>query len=305
MGRVVVAGSINADLVATVPHLPAPGETVLATSFARHDGGKGANAAVAAARAGARVTMIGAVGTDAAGDAQLRALTAEGIAVGSVRRTDAPTGAALIAVDSNGANQIVVVSGANATLEPAWVAAAVADAGAGPGDALLVSFEIPLDAVVAAAVAARKVGMVVVLDPAPVRELPDTLLAGAICTPNRGELGRLAGTADLATAAARLLARGAAAVVVTLGEQGALVWDSSGQAAFDPVATEVVDTTGAGDCFSGVLAAAVADGIRLRPAVGRANAAAGLTVATAGARRGLPNAEAVDRALEEAREASD
>jgi ribokinase len=94
-------------------------------------------------------------------------------------------------------------------------------------------------------------------------------------------------------------------VVVTLGEQGALVWDSSGQAAFDPVATEVVDTTGAGDCFSGVLAAAVADGIRLRPAVGRANAAAGLTVATAGARRGLPNAEAVDRALEEAREASD
>jgi len=295
MGRVVVVGSINADLVATVPRLPERGETVLATSFARYHGGKGANAAVAAARAGAQVTMIGAVGTDADGDAQLRSLVAEEVATGSVWRASEPTGVALIAVDADGANQIVVAPGANGRITPDQATEAVA--AAGPGDVLLVSLEVPLDAVVAAADAARRNGMLVVLDPAPVRDLPDDLLAGVICTPNRGELSRLASTHDLEAAASRLLGRGVSAVVVTLGDQGAAVWEPSGQAAFDALTTEAIDTTGAGDCFSGVLAAALADGVPLRSAVARANAAAGLSVAAAGARAGMPGADAIERAL--------
>jgi ribokinase len=297
MGHVVVVGSINVDIVATVPHLPEPGETVLAESLARHGGGKGANAAVAAARAGATVTMVGAVGTDADGEAQVDALAAEGIAVGAVVRADEPTGTALIAVDDAGANQIVVVPGANATLVPGAVAEAVLASGAGAGDALLLSLEVPLAAVVAAADAARQRGMTVVLNPAPVRDLPDELLAGTVCTPNRGELARLGGTADPAAAATRLLARGASGVAVTLGEAGAAVWDTSGHSAFAALHVVAVDTTGAGDCFSGVLAAGLAAGLPLRVAVARANAAAGLSVAVAGARGGMPRADEIDRAL--------
>jgi ribokinase len=302
MGGVVVVGSINVDLVATVPRLPERGETVLATSFARHHGGKGANAAVAAARAGARVTMIGVVGADADGDGQVSALATDGVAIGTVWRAEAPTGMAFIAVDGDGANQIVVAPGANGTLTPDQAAEAVVAAGAGPGDVLLASLEVPLDAVVAAVEVARQSEMLVLIDPAPVRDLPDGLLAGVICTPNRGELSRLAGTDDLEAAASRLLGRGVSAVVVTLGDRGAAVWEASGRAAFDALATQVVDTTGAGDCFSGVLAAALADGVPLRSAVARANVAASLSVAAAGARAGMPNADAIDRALEEARE---
>lgn len=297
MGRVVVVGSINVDVVASVSYLPQPGETVLATALARHDGGKGANAAVAAARAGARVTMVGAVGTDADGDAQLRSLAAEGIAAEAVLRADAPTGMALIAVDATGANQIVVAAGANATLAAHDAAAAVRASGAAAGDVLLVSLEVPLDAVVAAALLARERGMTVVVNPAPVRALPDELLAGAVCTPNRGELARLTGTEDLAGGAAHLLERGASAVVVTLGGDGCAVWDASGLAAFDAEPTDAVDTTGAGDCFNGVLAAGLAEGLSLRSAAPRANAAAGLSVAAAGARAGMPTREAIERAF--------
>lgn len=296
MGHVVVAGSINVDLVARVDRLPAAGETVLAMSLARHDGGKGANAGVAAARAGARVAMIGAVGTDADGDAQLRSLAAEGIDTTGVQRAEAPTGTALIAVDAAGANQIVVAAGANGTLQPGRVAAGVAATGVA-GGVLLLSLEVPLRAVEAAAHAARAQGMTVVLNPAPVQPLADDLLAGAICTPNRGELSSLSGTDDLADAAARLLARGVRAVVVTLGEAGAAVWDASGHAAVPALEVDVVDTTGAGDCFNGVLAASLADGLALRSAVERANAAAGLSVSAAGARGGMPERSAIDRSL--------
>lgn len=296
MGRVVVVGSINVDLVATVPHLPAPGETVLAGSFARHHGGKGANAAVAAARAGASVAMIGAVGTDADGDAALAALTEDGVGVEGVTRAQAPTGTALVAVDTTGANQIVVSAGANATLDAEDVAAGVAGAGAA-GDVVLLSLEVPLATVVAVGRAARRAGMTVVLNPAPFQPLPDDLLTDVICTPNRGELAGLSGTDDLAGAAARLLARGARAVVVTLGEGGAAVWEPSGHAELPAVATTAVDTTGAGDCFNGVLAAGLAEGVALRAAVERANVAAGLSVTAAGARAGMPDRAAIDRAV--------
>lgn len=297
MGRVVVVGSINVDLMATVPHLPEPGETVLARAFARHDGGKGANAAVAAARAGALVTLVGAVGTDADGASQVRSLAADGVRVDAVQRVEGATGTALIAVDDAGANQIVVAAGANAALAPDHVAQVLRASGAGAGDVLLVSLEVPLETVVAAARAARRRGMEVVVNPAPIRELPDELLAGAVCTPNRGELTRLAGTDNLADGAAHLLARGTSAVVVTLGADGCGVWDASGHASFGPLTTQVVDTTGAGDCFSGVLAAALADGVRLRSAAARANVAAGLSVATPGARAGMPSRDAIQRAM--------
>jgi ribokinase len=296
MSRVVVVGSINVDVVASVPHLPRPGETVLAGSFTRNHGGKGANAAVAASRAGASVTMLGAIGTDADGDTALAALDTEGVEIRGVARADAPTGTALIAVDTGGANQIVVAPGANATLVPEDIAAGVAGAGA-TGDVLLCSLEVPLTAVQAAARAARGVGMTVVLDPAPIQRLPDDLLADVVCTPNRGELAGLSGTEDLADAAARVLARGVRAVVVTLGDAGAAVWEASGCTAFPAAKTTVVDTTGAGDCFSGVLAAGLADGLALLAAAERANVAAGLSVTAAGARGGLPDRAAIDRAL--------
>jgi ribokinase len=296
MGRVVVVGSINVDLVADVPHLPAAGETVLAGSLARHHGGKGANAAVAAARAGASVTMLGAVGRDADGDAALAALDAEGVEVRYIARADAPTGTGLVAVDTGGANQIVVAPGANAALLPEDVAVGMARDGAA-GDVLLCSLEVPLTAVEAAVRAARGVGMTVVLNPAPVRELPDELLADGVCTPNRGELAGLSGTDDLAEAAARLIARGMRAVVVTLGDAGAVVWEASGHTAFPAAKTTVVDTTGAGDCFSGVLVASLAEGLPLHAAAERANVAAGLSVTAAGARGGLPDRAAIDRAL--------
>ncbi|MEA2267560.1 MAG: ribokinase, partial [Solirubrobacteraceae bacterium] len=171
-GIVLVVGSVNVDLVVAVERLPAPGETVTGGRFARHGGGKGANQAIAAARAGARVRFVGAVGRDELGDAAVRELEAEGVDCrGVARLAGEPTGVALIAVDDAGRNQIAVASGANAGVDAALVQAALGgDALAGEGVCLL-GFEIPDDAVVAAASAAAAAGWRIVLNPAPARAL--------------------------------------------------------------------------------------------------------------------------------------
>jgi ribokinase len=295
MSRVVVVGSINVDLVVTAQHLPRPGETVPDGRFARHFGGKGANQAVAAARAGASVTMVGAVGRDDYGDESLVALTAEGIDVSRVRRVDAPTGVAIIAVAADGENQIVVASGANA--EVSVEDAALHDLPGGPG-VLLTCLEVPMSTVAAAVEAASRIGLQSVVNPAPAGRLAaEVLSAGPILTPNRDELLAVSGTTDAEAGLAALDAAGVRAVVVTLGSKGALLADGARRVVFPGRPSVVVDATGAGDTFSGVLAAWLADGHTLEEAAAAANVAAGLSVTEPGARGGMPTQAEIETAL--------
>jgi ribokinase len=295
VSRVVVVGSINVDLVVSAAHLPRPGETVLGGHFARHFGGKGANQAVAAARAGALVTMVGAVGRDADGDASLAALSAEGIDVSRVRRTDAPTGVALIAVDSDGENLIVVASGANAEVTPADASLAGLAHGAG---VMLTCLEIPMASVVAAVSVATRIGMRAVLNPAPAQRLSDELLAlGPILTPNHHELLAISGAADVESALHVLASAGAGSVAVTLGAGGALLAEGARRVDIPGASVRAIDATGAGDTFSGVFAAWLAEGRALDEAARAANAAAVLSVTRPGARGGMPSRAQIETAV--------
>lgn len=290
-GSVLVVGAVNVDLVVAAPRLPGPGETVVGDGMERFGGGKGANAAVAAARAGAAVALVGAVGDDDLGAGALDELRAEGVDVTGVAvLAGRATGVALIVVDGAGENQIAVGAGANA-LVPARV-----DVPDGLG-CLLVSTEINDDAVLAAV----RAGVPCVLNPAPVTDAVVAALdAGPLLTPNRGECLDLAArlgaaTDDVVEAAQRIRERTGAAVVVTLGGEGALVVGSSVERVPAPVAT-VRDTTGAGDTFNGVLAARLAAGDRLGAAVRTAVVAASLSVREVGARAGMPSAREIEAA---------
>ncbi|MCV2490204.1 ribokinase [Geodermatophilus sp. YIM 151500] len=297
---VAVVGSINEDVLVPVDRLPGRRETVVGGEVTLAPGGKGANQASAAARLTGPVSMVGRVGDDAAGERQLAALVSAGVDVGAVRRTaGTPTGSATIPVErGSGENLIVVVPGANArvTAEDADVDAVRAAA------VLLLQLEIPLATVRAAAAAARGT---VVLTPAPARPLPDDLLERVdVLVPNEHELRQLAGAAtgglpapgpaDPAglAALARRVARRAA--VVTLGARGALVVPDDGPPVLQlPPPVTPVDTTGAGDCFCGALAAGLAEGLDLTAAARRAVAAAALSTTRPGARGALPDGAAV------------
>src|SRR5215208_1945722 len=289
---VVVVGSVNADLVVTVARLPRAGETVSGGTFARHGGGKGANQAVAAARAGARVALVGAVGADDLGDEALRELEAEGVDVSAVLRlAHVPTGVAAIVVDERGENQIAVASGANAALTGEAVATALPSLLTGEGVVLL-GHEVPPEAVRAGAEAARAAGWPAILNPAPARPLIDDL-GGVILTPNRAEARALTGEDDVEAAVRVLHARSGAPVLVTLGAEGALLTDER----FAASSVDVVDTTGAGDAVNGALAARLAAGEPLRDAVRFALAAASLSTRVPGARAGMPRRDDVLAAL--------
>ena len=280
---VFVIGSINVDLVVRAQTLPAPGETVTGGTFERHGGGKSANQAVAAARAGASVRMIGAVGDDDLGEEAVGQLAAEGIDTSRIARLGAPTGVALIAVDAAGENQIAVASGANAELSPAAVEAALD--GAPEGAVALLGLEVPDATVLPAARAARAAGLTVVLNPAPARPLGDELLSLApILTPNGGEAAALSGEDEPEAAASALAARTGAPVVVTIGAGGALLVSGDDVERVPAPAVEAVDTTGAGDAFNGALAAALAGGAALAEAVREAVAVAAESVRRPGAR---------------------
>jgi ribokinase len=295
--RVVVVGSANIDMTVRAPRLPAPGETVLGGTFSTAPGGKGANQAVAARRAGGAVAFVGCVGDDPLGDDALRALRAAGVDAGHVARAPGvPTGVALITVDGRGENAIAVAPGANAHLTPAHVEAAAGAIAA--ADVLLVQLETPLDAVGAALAVAARHGTRAVLNPAPAPEGPlDPRLLGrvAVVTPNRAEAARLAGAAAHRPedAAAALLAAGAGAAVVTLGGDGALVVTAAGARRLPAYPVPVVDTTGAGDVFSGALAVALAEGRPLLDAARFAGAAAALSVTRPGAQPSAPDRDAV------------
>ena len=288
--RVVVVGSINADLVVSVPALPGPGETVTGGRFARHGGGKGANQAVAAARLGAAVTFVGAVGDDDLGATALGELAAEGIDVSAIAQlAGVATGVALIAVDAAGENTIAVASGANAELDGDAVAAALDGRLDGTPGVVLLGHEVPEAAVLAGARAARAAGWVAVLNPAPARPLAPELVALApLLTPNSSEACVLAGQADPAAAARALARETGAPVLVTLGARGVLLVDGAAEDQIPAPAVEVVDTTGAGDTLNGALAAELARGTALPEAARVAVAAASLSTRRAGARSGMP-----------------
>jgi ribokinase len=289
-GVVAVLGGINMDLVVPVPALPGAGETVLGGSLERHHGGKGANQAVAAARAGATVRMIGAVGRDADGDDLLSGLSAEGVDTAAVARVDAASGTALICVAPGGANQIVVSAGAN-TL----VGHLNADAAIRGCDILLASLEVPMTTVVAFGSAAARHGVRVVVNAAPAQPIPAQLAATRpILVVNEAELASLGGSSDVDDAVLNLQAAGIGPVVVTLGSQGVRLVDGSESLDLPAHASVApIDTTGAGDTFCGVLAAWLANGSSMREAVAAANLAAGLSVGARGARAGMPQRAAI------------
>lgn len=296
-GTVLVVGSVNADLVVTLDHLPEPGETVTGGRFSRHGGGKGANQAVAAARAGAHVRFVGAVGDDDLAEAALAELEAEGVDVTGVARLEGePTGVALIAVDAAGRNQIAVASGANARVDTALVAAALAGSPLAAGDVCLLGFEVPDDALVTAARVASAAGARVILNPAPARPLvPELAATGPLLTPNSLEAAGLSGMPDAADAARALAARTGAPVIVTVGEQGAILAEGGDVRLIAAPPADVLDTTGAGDAFTGYLAAALANGLDVDEAAGRAVMAASASVGTAGARAGIPREEDLEQ----------
>ncbi|MGH9103386.1 MAG: ribokinase, partial [Acidimicrobiales bacterium] len=306
-GRVVVVGSVNVDVVLRVDRLPTAGQTVIGGTRADHPGGKGANPAVAAARMGARVSFVGAVGADGAGREARALLEAEGVDTSWLSEvTAAPTGTAVVVVDSGGENQIAVASGANGLLSGDRVTSALDHLGLGPSDVCLACFEVTDAAVAAAASGARAAGAYLVVNPAPARALRPELAAGRpILTPNRLEALRLLGAPsdsgepegspdDLAGIGMRLSRSTGAAVVITLGAQGALVCEGAGSWAAGAPEADVVDTTGAGDTFNGVLAASLAEGLELRPSVLRSLRAASMSVTKAGARSAMPSRAALD-----------
>jgi ribokinase len=284
---VLVAGSLNMDLVARCEHLPREGQTVFGRDFFTAPGGKGANQAVAAARLGARVAMAGCVGRDRFGTALVDGLAADAIDTRFVGTSDQPTGTALVTIDAAGANTIVVIPGANQACGAAAIDAAF-QALSGPG-VLLLQHEIPDDANRHALTAARTAGWFTVLNPAPARAVPPDLLPLVdILAPNETEAATLtgcpAGGRDAALRAARaLLAAGARAVLVTLGAEGALYLDPSRALHCPSVVVPAVDSTGAGDAFLGALGAALAEDQALEAALGFAAAAAALAVTRLGA----------------------
>jgi ribokinase len=291
--RVVVVGSVNMDLIATTPALPRPGETVLGHRFATVPGGKGANQAVAAARAGARCALVGAVGDDGFGRALRANLVGAGVAVDRLRTVPGPSGVALIAVDDGGENLIVVAPGANAaliTLDDAdrqVVAAA---------SVLVLQLETPLATVVEAAATARAAGTTVILNAAPARALPAELLdAVDLLVVNRGEAAAVAGRDGALESLLESLLGAVPRAVVTLGAAGARYADRCGFAAEIPAPrVSAVDTTGAGDAFTGALAVAWAEQRPVDAALRWACAAGAACARRAGASTSMPSRAEID-----------
>lgn len=296
---VLVVGAVNVDLVVGgLARLPGPGETAGGDGLRTFGGGKGANAAVAAARAGADVALVAAVGADAHGRGALGELEADGVDCSAVAvLADQPTGVALILVDRQGENLIALGPGANGALSAGHVLAAMEERLAGAG-CVVVSPEIPGAVALAAVAAAVAAGVPCILNPAPV--IPEVAaalasggLAGVILTPNATELAQLVGGGEPQPAVA-LARRTGAPVVVTLGGDGCLIARPDGAVETLPAhPVDVVDTTGAGDTFTGVLAARLAAGVDLRAAAATAVAAASLSVTAAGARTGMPRSAAL------------
>jgi ribokinase len=292
VGRVAVLGSLNMDLVVQVQDLPAPGQTVVGDRLRTVPGGKGANQAVAAARLGGKVRMVGRVGSDAYGEELVEGLGEDGVDVSGIGRDgNVPTGVALILVAAGGQNMIALAPGANSRVSGDEVLR-LAD-GLEPGDVVVLQLEVPLAAVAAAAQAARRIGALVVFNAAPGtpvagRELPlsDLLVV------NEGEAAEIGGRPvpdlDAAESAAQRLSASADAVVITMGRLGAVLWDAGSCSRVAPRHVDAVDATAAGDAFVGAVAGALAAGWSLTEAVHLGNAAGAAAATRFGARDSLP-----------------
>jgi len=300
--HITVVGSLNMDLVARAPRIPEPGETIIGTGFRTAPGGKGANQAVAAARLGAQVSMVGRVGVDAFAGQLLDNIAAAGVDhTFVVQDSEAATGVALIVVDDAGQNSIVVASGANMRLVPADVDAA--EAVISSADVLLLQLESPLETVTRAAELAHAHGVRVILNPAPARSLPAALLSIVdVLVPNEGETALLTGLpvgsdAEAEAAAAALRDIGVGTVILTLGQRGAILASEKGTQLLPAFDVSPVDTTAAGDAFVGGFAVALAEGRTLAEAVRWGNAAGALATTKLGAQPSLPTRRALEEML--------
>jgi len=300
--KIVVVGSTNVDMVIKAPRIPRPGETVLGGQFTTVAGGKGANQAVAAARLGAEVTFVARVGGDPFGQQAVSGFGAEGIRTDYlVTDREAAHGVALILVDQNGENAIAVAPGANARLSPEDVERA--EPAIQECDAVLLQLEIPLPAIETAVAVAKRHGKRVILNPAPYLAVPDAVLSQVdILTPNETEAEMLlgggdAGLAGVAGTAEELIRRGVGCVIVTMGKEGVFIVTPGEQYHLPGRHVKAVDTTAAGDAFSGAVAVCVAEGMEFRQAVRFAVCASSVSVTRMGAQPSLPTRAEVEAAL--------
>lgn len=297
--HVLVVGSLNMDLVVRMPQIPCPGETLLGGVFKTFPGGKGANQAVAASRLGARVTMVGCVGSDAFGREMVEMLASEGIDSTHVRvHPNVATGVALIQVDDQGQNSIAVASGANFQLTREDVENAIQSID--DFDVLVMPLETPMETIHIAAQMSSQRGAKVLLNPAPAQVLDRSLLELVdVLLPNEYEAAVMTGLpslksdADTRNAAERLLALGGRNVIITMGNQGAMLFEKNMESNISAFPVHVVDTTAAGDCFVGALAVALCAGSPLLSAAEYASAAAAISVTRDGAQPSLPHREEV------------
>ncbi|MDH7502303.1 MAG: ribokinase [Verrucomicrobiota bacterium] len=300
--KIVVVGSSNTDMIIMLERIPRPGETLLGGEFAMAAGGKGANQAVAAARAGGDVVFVARVGDDMFGEQAVSGFVRDKICVDYVVRDKrAPSGVALIFVAKDGQNSIAVAGGANARLSPADVrraARAISNA-----KAVVLQLETPLPTVQAAVNIAARSGVPAILNPAPARPLPDRLLARvSILTPNETEAELLTGVTVTDESAAerageKLLARGVGTFILTMGPKGAFVMNRELKAMVPGFKVKAVDTTAAGDVFNGALAVALGEGKPLLESVRFANAAAAISVTRLGAQPSAPKRKEIERVL--------
>jgi ribokinase len=295
---IVVFGSVNVDFVTRVARIPRPGETVLGPGYAVIPGGKGANQALAARRAGSDVQLVGAVGRDPFADIGLSLLISDGVDCAGVARVDAPTGAAFISVSDDAENAIVVAAGANAAVTASQLDGVRISA----GDTLLLQREVPEAEAIEAARRAKAAGARVILNAAPAGALPGALMPLLdILIVNEHEVAVVAGALGHAgepDALARAIdAEHGIATIVTLGSQGAVGWTGGIRRRAPALEVEPVDTTAAGDSFCGAFAAALDQGLGFTTALARGAAAGSLACTVAGAQPSIPHRSAIDAAV--------
>lgn len=298
---IYVLGSINMDMVARVPHMPVGGETLTADKYYVNPGGKGANQAVAIAKLGGKVAMIGKVGSDETGDALKNNLKAMGVDESMVTRADVPSGIAMIIVEG-GENRIILYKGANHSVTKADVDEGLKNAK--PGDALVMQLEIPLETVTYAAAVAKQKGMLVLLNPAPAVPLGEELLKNVdIIAPNETETEILTGVGldsdvHIALAVKKLYQLGVKRVIITMGSRGSIVAEGQTITPVEPRKVKAVDTTSAGDTFVGATVLRYLDGDTLEDAARFASVASSITVTREGAAQSIPTLDEVKEVIE-------
>lgn len=300
--KVVVVGSYNTDLTIKTERIPRPGETIIGGVFSEGGGGKGANQAVAAARTGANVSFIARVGNDALGKLGIQRLTDEGINTDYILRdNDSATGVAFIVVDERGENSIVVASGANAKLSSTDIDKANDEISS--ADVLLVQLESPVDAIYSAIKKAHDKGAVVILNPAPAQTLSSKILNDIdVITPNKVEAEMITGIKvsdedSLRSIVLKFFDSGIKTVIITLGSKGMFVGSTEWMKLIPAYKVCPVDSTGAGDIFSGALAAFLAEGMQMEKAVKMAAASASISVTRLGAQSSAPNRKEIEEFL--------